>query len=194
VPRAGLTPETVTLTAARIADESGFDTLTLAAVAQDAGVALPSLYKHVEGLDGLRVRIAVLAVRELGDALGRAAVGTSGRAALRALATAYLAYAREHPGRYAATLRAPDVNDEEHIAASDAVLHVVHAVLRGYRLSGNALIDATRSVRSALHGFAALEAAGGFGMPRDVDRSFAWMVDALDRALSTPASPARRRR
>ena len=182
------------MTAARIADESGFETLTLAAVAHDAGVALPSLYKHVEGLDGLRLRIAVLAVRELGDVLARATVGKSGRDALRAMATAYVTYAREHPGRYAATLRAPDPNDEEHTTASDAVLHVVYAVLQGYRLSGNALIDATRSVRSALHGFAALEAAGGFGMPRDVNRSFAWMVDALDRALSAPASPARRRR
>jgi hypothetical protein len=35
-----------------------------------------------------------------------------------------------------------------------------------------------------LHGFVTLEAAGGFGLPRDVDRSFDRLVDALDAALT----------
>jgi WHG domain-containing protein len=38
-----------------------------------------------------------------------------------------------------------------------------------------------RALRTAVHGFAALEAAGGFGRPLDRDASFRRLVDALAR-------------
>jgi hypothetical protein len=50
-------------------------------------------------------------------------------------------------------------------------------------------------MRSAVHGFAALESAGGFGIPLDVDESFEWLVSALLKGLSTrglKAAPALR--
>jgi AcrR family transcriptional regulator len=166
--------------AARIADDVGLDRLTLAAVAQRLGVALPSLYKHVNGLDELQRRLATRALTGLGAALSEATVGRAGGDALRHLAAAYRGYARSHPGGYASTLRAPDSGDAERIAASDAVLRTVFAVLAGYGLTGDDAIDATRCLRSGLHGFVALEAAGGFGLPRDVDRTFDRLVAMLD--------------
>ena len=45
-------------------------------------------------------------------------------------------------------------------------------------------VDATRACRAALHGFVSLEAAGGFGLPVDVDRSYERLIDALDVSLS----------
>jgi AcrR family transcriptional regulator len=182
VPRAGLTPEIVVSEAARIADDVGYDRLTLAAVAERFGVAVPSLYKHVDGLEGVKRQVAVMAVRELGDALaGRIDATQNGR--LGALAGAYRDYARSHPGRYAATLRAPDPADADHTAASEAVLAIVYEVLADYGLDGPDAVDATRALRAALHGFVALEVAGGFGLPQDVDKSFARLIDALDTAL-----------
>jgi AcrR family transcriptional regulator len=171
--------------AAAVADEVGYDKLTLAAVAQRRGVALPSLYKHVRGLDDLQQHLAALATSELADALGKAAIGRARGDALRALGSAYRGYARAHPGRYAATVRAPSADNPEHVAAATSAVNVVVAVLAGYGLSGDDAIDATRAVRSALHGFVAIEASGGFGMPLDVDRSFERMLDMLDSALST---------
>lgn len=185
MPRAGLSPERVVTEAADVADELGYAELTLAAVATRFGVRLPSLYKHVDGLEGLRRGVTLLALRELGSELGRAAIGKSASEALHALADAYRAYARRHPGRYAATLRAPDPGDAQHQAAADAILDVVFAVLAGYGLTGANLVDATRALRSTLHGFASLEAAGGFGMPQDVDRSFRLLVGGLDAALAS---------
>ncbi len=187
MPRAGLSEEVVVAEAARLADEIGYDRVTLAAVADRFDVAVPSLYKHVSGREALQQSIAVRALRELGAAVSTAAVGRAGGDALRAIADAYRTYAREHPGGYAATLRAPQPGDaahDAHEAASAALLETVFAVLRGYGLSGDDAIDATRAIRAALHGFTSLEAAGGFGMPRDVDRSFARLVDALDTALA----------
>jgi len=184
VPRAGLNTGVVVAEAARVADEVGFDRLTLAAVAERLGVKLPSLYKHIAGLDELRRRLAVLAVVGLGDAITAAAVGRAGTDALLAVADAYRAWAHAHPGLYQASLRAPEPSDADHMAASDAALAVVRAVLAGYGLRDDDVIDATRALRSALHGFVSLEAAGGFGLPRDVDRSYSRLVTAVDSAFA----------
>jgi len=181
-----LSRERVVEAAVRLADEEGFDALSLAAVARVFGVAVPSLYKHVESLDALRAEVALVAVRELTDRMRRAAVGRARGEALRALARACRAYVREHPGRYAATVRAVGPDDPlaaERRAALDEALEVIYAVLRGYGIEGEDLVDAARALRSAIHGFALLEAAGGFGLPRDVDRSYEAMVDAFDAML-----------
>jgi hypothetical protein len=111
--------------------------------------------------------------------------GKAGEAALHALAHAYRDFARRHPGRYAATVRAPAPGDERHGSAAGAVLRVVLAVLDGYGLADDDAIDAARTVRAALHGFVALETAGGFGLPREVDRSFDRLVRALQQALAS---------
>ncbi len=63
------------------------------------------------------------------------------------------------------------------------LLRTVFSVLARYGLSGDDAIDATRALRAALHGFVTLEAVGGFGLPRDVDRSFARLVQILDTAF-----------
>ena len=57
------------------------------------------------------------------------------------------------------------------------------AMLRGYRLDSGQEIHAMRMPRSFLHGFAILEVAGGFQIDTDVDDSFAWMIDFVDRGL-----------
>jgi AcrR family transcriptional regulator len=201
VARAGLTTDIVVAEATRLADEVGFDAVTLAALAARFGVAVPSLYKHVAGIDDVRRRVAIRSMRELGSALDRGIARANdadraepddpagapdparARLALRALTDAYRAFAGAHPGRYAATVRAPAPDDDEHQQATRAVLATVMGVLERYDLTGNAAIDAARVVRSALHGFSALHAAGGFGLPRDVERSYGRMVDALHVAL-----------
>jgi AcrR family transcriptional regulator len=183
VPRAGLSPAAVVAAAADLADAHGLDAVTLAAVAGAVGVRTPSLYNHVGGLDDVRRGVALAALRELDDALRDAAVGRAGDDALVALAHAYRAYAREHPGRYAATQRAPAADDPDLSAAGARAVDALLAVLRGYGLDGDDAIHAARGVRSALHGFVALEAGGGFGIPVDLDESFDRMVAALARGL-----------
>ena len=89
MPRAGLDPESVTEAAAAIVDGEGRAALTLARLASELGVAPPSLYKHVGGLHDLNGRIAALAIRRLADRLTAAALGRSGREALRAIADAH---------------------------------------------------------------------------------------------------------
>ena len=183
--RAGLTPDVVIDTAGTLADETGIAGLSFAALADRLGVKVPSLYKHVASLDAVRQAISVRAKDDLADAVGAAAIGRSRGEAVAALADAYRAWAGAHPGRYETTQRAADPNDPDDVRASTRLVQVIFAALAGYGLSERATIDATRAVRSSLHGFVAIESGGGFMLPIDVSGSFAAMVAGLDRALGS---------
>jgi pimeloyl-ACP methyl ester carboxylesterase len=165
--------------AAALADAEGLDQLTLAGVAERLGIRTPSLYNHVPGLEGLRRELTLLGLRELARRMGHAAMGRAGDEALVAIAHAYRDFALQHPGVCAATLRVADPDDAELVSASDDVLRVVLAVLSSYGLTGDAALHAVRGLRSLLHGFVALEAAGGFGLPLDLDESFGRLVRAF---------------
>jgi AcrR family transcriptional regulator len=185
MPRAGLSTEVVVAEAVAYVDTEGSRALTLAALAKRFGVAVPSLYKHVGGLDDLHARLAVVAARDLGTTLRRAATGKARREALIAAAAAYRDYAKAHPGCYDYLLRARS-DDAEHTAASQEILDVLYSLFAGYGLdSDTSLVDAARFLRSTLHGFVALERSGGFAMARSVDHSFEKLVDAVDKALAT---------
>lgn len=183
MPKAGLSTAAIVDAALGLVDEQGLDALTLASVAGRTGVAAPSLYKHVRNLDALAQKLSAAATAELAEVLSAAAAGRAGADAVQAVADAYRQYARSHPGRYPATQRVPDPDDAAHVAAGERAVHSIYAVLRGYGIEGDDAVHATRMLRSALHGFVSLEIAGGFGMPQDVDSSFAQLVASLDAAL-----------
>jgi AcrR family transcriptional regulator len=185
VARAGVTVERVVGTAAEIADEEGVTAITMSAVAHRLGVSVPGLYKHVDGLQGVNRMLAVRSTNELADALSASVMGQSGDDALHSLCRAYRAYATKHPGRYAATVAAPAAADIEHQEAANKALAATLAMLSGYQLTDDEAIDATRYLRSVLHGFVTLELSGGFGLPQDVDASFARAVMATQHALQS---------
>ncbi|ROQ40700.1 TetR family transcriptional regulator [Frondihabitans sp. PhB188] len=190
MPRAGLDADVVTRAAATVADEIGLSQLNMNVVAAHLGVKAPSLYKHVDGLAALVHSVAVLAATELSDAVRDATQGRAGSDALAAAAHAMRAFVRDHPGRYEATVgaRATGPDDPLSIALLRG-LDSFAAVLRGYRLDPADETHALRMLRSSLHGFAMLEMAGGFQMATDVDESFAWMVDFIDRGLTATTAP-----
>jgi AcrR family transcriptional regulator len=183
MPRAGLDTDAVVRAATRLADAEGLEAVTLARLATDLDVRPPSLYAHVGGLGDLRRRIGHRGALELADELQAAAAGRAGGEALIAVAEAYRRYALAHPGSYEALQSAPDPADREATAAAQRVVDVVLAVLRGYGLADDDAVHATRVVRSALHGFVALERGGGFALPLGLDESYARLVAVLDRGL-----------
>lgn len=179
VPRAGLTAERVTRAAADLADEVGFDNITVSALARGFGVKDASLYSHVKNVQDLRTRVAVLATGEMTDRIGMAVAGRSGKDALAGFAHAYREFALEHPGRYAAT---QIQLDPALVAESPGLLRCVeltYGMLRGYGLEEPDLTDAVRLLRSTFHGYSSLEATGGFGHSREVSVSWARAIEAL---------------
>ncbi|MBK3577852.1 WHG domain-containing protein [Streptomyces sp. MBT65] len=187
--RAGLTPERLTLAGAELADEVGFDQVTLSALARRFDVKVASLYSHLKNSQELRTRIALFALEELADRVSDALAGRAGKDALAAFADAYRDYAREHPGRYdAARLRL----DPETAAASAGVRHaqMTRAILRGYDLAEPDQTHAVRMLGSVFHGYVSLELAGGFEHSApDARESWAWIVDSLDTLLRNRAAP-----
>jgi AcrR family transcriptional regulator len=188
--RVGLTPERLTQAGAELADEVGFDQVTVSALARRFDVKVASLYSHVKNSQDLRTRIALLALTELADRAADALAGRSGKEALAALANVYRDYAREHPGRYAAAqLRL----DPRTAAASAGVRHaqMTRALLRGYDLTEPDQTHAVRLLGSVFHGYVSLEMGGGFSHSApDTDATWARILDALDTLLRNwPAPP-----
>ena len=95
--RAGLTGERLAQAGAELADEVGFEQVTVSALARRFGVQVASLYSHVGGSHDLKTRIATVALSELADQAAAALAGRSGRDALTALANVYRDYAHAHP-------------------------------------------------------------------------------------------------
>ncbi|MFD8095830.1 TetR/AcrR family transcriptional regulator [Streptomyces malaysiensis] len=181
--RVGLTTERLTRAGAELADEVGFDQVTVSALARRFDVKVASLYSHVKNSQDLKTRIALLALEELADLAADALAGRAGKDALVAFANVYRDYAREHPGRYtAARLRL----DPETAAASAAVRHsqMTRAILRGYDLAEPDQTHAVRLLGSVFHGYVSLELAGGFSHSApDSQVSWSRALDALDALL-----------
>ncbi|MFI9610507.1 TetR/AcrR family transcriptional regulator [Streptomyces sp. NPDC052023] len=181
--RAGLTAERLTQAGAELADEVGFDQVTVSALARRFDVKVASLYSHVRNSQDLRTRIALLALEEMADRAADALAGRAGKDALTAFAGVYRDYAREHPGRYAAAqLRL----DPETAAAGAGVRHsaMTRAILRGYDLTEPDQTHAVRMLSSVFHGYVSLELAGGFSHSApDSQESWNRIMDALDALL-----------
>jgi AcrR family transcriptional regulator len=178
--RRGLTLDQVVDAAAAVAAVDGLDSVTLARVATALGVQSPSLYSHVDGLAGLRQALALEAARRLGAVLHDAIGDLNGAEALRAMAYAYRDFATNNPGLYASILTTPKQDDDQVVfAAFAAVLPAITAVLAQLGVAPEDAIPCIRALRSALHGFVALEASGGFGLPVDIDQSFDFLVDVV---------------
>lgn len=177
--RAGITLDRLTAAAADLADEVGFENVTLSALARHFGVKDASLYSHVKNLQELRTRVALLAGGEMIDRIAVAVAGRAGKDALAAFAGAYREFALERPGRYAAT----QIRIDQSLIADSPGLRrtaeITYGMLRAYGLEEPDLTDAVRLLRSTFHGYCALEASGGFGAPRDVQKSWNRAIDAL---------------
>ena len=185
MPREGLNPDIVTEAAAAIVDADGLAALTLARLAARLGVAAPSLYKHIDGQDDLIVRVSTLSLRRLNSELTMAAIGRSGREALSSVAHAYRRFAIEHTGLYTMTQGALRPDSDAQQSEVRTALKVFDAVIRSYGVPEDLSVHATRMVRASLHGFADIEARGGFQLSQSVDQSFEFILEAIHKWLSS---------
>jgi AcrR family transcriptional regulator len=182
VPRAGLNPDTVVDVALALVDEKGLEALSLAAVADRAGVASPSLYKHVGSLAELRTLMAERVVRQVTAVFAGAVMGRSRDEAVEALMRAYRAYVVANPGRYALAPLNP-LGHPQLKEAGRGILAVFVAAVSGYGLDETAATHAIRRLRATVHGFAALEAGGGFGLPEDIETTYDLVIAMMLRSL-----------
>jgi AcrR family transcriptional regulator len=180
MPRAGITPDRVTTVGAELADEIGFEHVTVAEVARRLGVRTASLYSHVASTGDLSERISLRALEELADRATDATAGRAGADAIAALADAYRGYAREHPGRFAATLVTLDAATAA-TSAGPRHARLMEAILTGYDLDPTARVHAIRLIGSTVRGFITLEQGGSFAHSSpDAETSWREILRALD--------------
>ncbi|MEO6886734.1 MAG: TetR-like C-terminal domain-containing protein [Jatrophihabitantaceae bacterium] len=169
------------MAAADIIDERGFAGLSLTVVAEGLGVRVPSLYKHIAGIDDLRDRLGQLAREQLRSEVQAAAINLFGREALLGLLRGYREYATAHPGRYAAFIGLPSTSPSELLA----------------RVIGECAVPAvqvpvvTLAVRSVIRGFVGLSATGAISAGRESDAVFAAILDLLDHGMLPSESRSR---
>jgi AcrR family transcriptional regulator len=183
VPRLNLTRDDVIRAAARLADDEGFDAVSVSAVARLLGVQPASLYGHVRDRAALLDGIHRSALAELAERIAAAVAGRAGRDAIVALADAHRGLALSRPGVWSALQRPAGADT---IASPEAarVATLTLAVLRGYGIPESDLVHATRFVAATINGYLALQGSGSYrGRDESEDASWLWSLDARDRAL-----------
>lgn len=178
-PRIGLDLPTLLQAAAEIADTQGINEVTLASLAKKLEIRSPSLYNHIDGLNGLRKKLAIHGLQQLYSVLSQSTIGRSGDEAILALAESYVSFARIHPGLYEATLRAPHPQDTEVQQIGSDIVNLVLQMLRAYDLEDETALHVVRGLRSILHGFTSLEQNGGFGLPLDLDVTLHLLINTF---------------
>ncbi len=182
--RAGVSREALIQRAADLADREGLAAVTLARLAAMSDVRTPTVSHHVGSLSQLRSDLALLAVEELTEAVRKASVDRRGSDAVRSMYRAYRAYVHACPGRYAASVEAPDPKDARRLAAAGHLSKLLLNVFGQIGLSGEDAMRAARLLRSAVHGYATLELNAAWQTPLDNDATFDWLLDVIIAGLT----------
>ncbi len=177
VPRQGLTTETVTAAAARLAEEIGAENLTLHKLANRLDIKPASLYTHISGIEQLYVLLSDMALKQLGTVIMNAVEGKKRGEAIRAMSAAYRDYAKQNPEMYRMIMKVPHSHSQQLIDTGKNVKAVLFELLLQYTADQSKIICFSRYYHSILHGFISLEQAGFFDDAISVDESLSQIAD-----------------
>ena len=183
MPRQGLTKETVVRTAALLAEENGYENLTLHKLAAKLNIKPASLYTHIKGINELYVSLSYLALSQLSDKMQDAVKGKEPGEALRTVAASYYGYAKQNPEMYRIIMKVPHSNSENLVRAGRVVKSILFEILSQYTKEKTEIIYYSRYYHSILHGFVSLEGAGFFDVDFSSEESLSNMVDDFIRQL-----------
>ncbi|MEO5840416.1 MAG: TetR-like C-terminal domain-containing protein [Acidimicrobiales bacterium] len=183
-----LSPDAVVAEALEIADEEGVAAVTLAKVARRLGCHVTSLYTHVNSIDDLHRRMAIVSQSALAQQLWEAALGRSGVDGLHAVAQVYRSFAKAHPLRARLLFVAPIESDPEFEEAGRRLAEPIRATLRGFGLDENRVRHSHRAFSAAMRGFMLAEAHGSYASG-EADETFERLVDLFVVATATGEWP-----
>lgn len=175
--RPRLDRDAVLAAAAQVVTARGWAGLTMAAVAAEVGVRVPSLYHHVGTVEELRSALQVRTMRRLSDAFRDAAMGRSGTDGLVALGAAQRAFALENRELYIGATTEP-LDRTAYFAAALPGLGAFLAVL-GLPLDDPTAVPSALACFSAFHGPIALECAAFFADDSSPETTFSTIARAV---------------
>ena len=176
----GLDRESVLGIAIRIVNEVGVNDLSLKRLAEEAGVAPPSIYAHFTSLGEVKRELTVRAYETLTRQATAEVLGKAGADAVTALCYAYRAFVHEFPGLHSALAVEIDTNDKKFMDAAHAWVDLLYRVLSFYQLDRDEELHVTRALRSLLYGFSTMEQQGNFSIVNvDRNESFRLLVEGF---------------
>lgn len=160
-------------------EAGGADAATIAAVAQQAGVKGPSLYKHFADRDALLRAAEIVVLHELEAMLRRQTRGDTARARLWSMAHAYRRWGKRHPHRYGMIYSSDISKDDDLVAACLFAAQPLFEELKATGVSEAALLPLSRTVVAFLHGFVTMEIAKAFWLGGSVDEAFEAALETI---------------
>ncbi|MEH2486942.1 TetR/AcrR family transcriptional regulator [Bradyrhizobium sp. AZCC 2230] len=143
-----------------IAEREGWNAVTIRRLADEIEHSQPVLYSHFENRDAIVAAVALEGFRDIAVALREAASGSTGRNAIKNVATAYLGFALGNPALYEAMfilpteLRFAEAGTKPELRAG---FEALAAVVTPFCVDVEV---ATETFWAALHGLVELERSG----------------------------------
>ncbi|WP_406854447.1 TetR/AcrR family transcriptional regulator [Alsobacter sp. KACC 23698] len=163
--------EALIAAARQLLGDRGPEGFSLTDAAKLAGVSPAAPYRHFRDREALLAEVAAEGFGLFGQRLAAALSSAPGQSGFTAMGRAYLAFAREEPGFYAAMFsqRAQPPGEDADGAGRPAYEILLRGVAGALAQHGGAGVDAeafARQVWALSHGVASLERAGCFGRTR----------------------------
>jgi AcrR family transcriptional regulator len=155
-----------------LVDEGGAEALTVSAVAAEAGVKAPSLYKHFADRAALVKAVEISVIHDLEAALRAGTTGEGPAARLSAMARAYRRFALAHPRRYALIYSDNAFDDPELAEASRFSARPLFEELEAAGIDEARKLPLARTFTAWLHGFVSMEIAQAFRLGGSIDEAF----------------------
>lgn len=162
-----------------LVEAGGADAVTIAAVAQAAGVKGPSLYKHFADREALLLAAEIAILHQLEATLRHETKGRTPKQRIRAMAGVYRRFALAMPYRYGMIYRG-DIGENAELAA--ACLFSARPLFEELEAAGLApkkLLPVSRTLVAFLHGFVTMEIAQAFRLGGDIDEAFEAGLDTV---------------
>lgn len=149
-------------------------------VAGSLGVATSALYHHVQSAVHLQLLFAVHSTERLADRLRDSLVATAGSEAINSIARTYRSFAEEFPGQFEAAMWPPvsATRVDDLAAAHRRIIDLFIEAARSAGADDDVAVHRGRLLRSAVHGFVAIEVIDGFVHDADRDATFDHLIDA----------------
>ncbi|MEO6396029.1 MAG: WHG domain-containing protein [Devosia sp.] len=158
--------------ALELVEKTGADALTMAAVAEAAGVRGPSLYKHFNDRAALLSAVTVAIMHDLEATIRKQTSGRTGRQRLSSMANAYRHFALSHKHAYRLMFAADFADDPAIAEASRFSVAPLFEELAAAGIPPKRLLAQSRVLVALLHGFVSMEIAQAFRLGGDVDSAF----------------------
>lgn len=170
--RAGLDKNIVVQKAAQLANEIGFENITLKILADNLNIQPPSLYNHIKGLDDLQNELMLYGWKHMEERMIEAVVGVSGYAAWEAICRAFYRYATENPGIFSAMLWYNKYQNDEAKRVTERLFSICSKIVDSLNISEENCNHLIRTFRAFLEGFSLLVNNKAFGHSLSVEDSF----------------------